>query len=219
MTRSRAAGARALVCVLLAGATWTACDGHLDFATASSSGSGGAGGSGATLPPGTCTVETDCHLASLHCDLTEGGVCVACINDQHCATAGLPICDSTLHRCVECQGQVGCAPTQTCVSGRCLTTCAGTAPTTCAAGTMCEDGLCTACSDDDDRGCTSSPATPFCLASPKICAACRSDADCPDATKTRCDPVAHACVSCTASSQCPLATPACDPSSGTCVAG
>ena len=104
-----------------------ACDGNLDFGAGTGSG-GRAGG-------GTCAADADCGLSVLHCDLTGSRTCVACTLDTHCTTAGARHCDPALHRCVACVLATDCAATETCASGRCMTTCQEDTQPACPAAT------------------------------------------------------------------------------------
>ena len=216
-----------------------ACNGHLDFGLGSrdagSDGAmvrdgggdalGGRGSSGAGGATGVvaCAADGDCRMARLHCDLAGDRTCVECVTDDHCSTVGGAAggaagglrCDTKARRCVACLTPAQCPATQTCVAGRCISTCVEDAiPATCAAGTKCESGLCAACETDNANPCSGTPATPYCLASPQICVACRGDADC--AGGTRCDPVRKACVACIAAADCPATKPLCDLTTGTC---
>jgi hypothetical protein len=189
--------------------TVTACNGHLDFGVPAGAG-GNAGGA-------ACAGDSDCGLSVLHCDLTGSKTCVACVNDTHCTTTGFPHCEPTLHRCVACVVATDCAASETCVAGRCATTCQDDTTPGCPAATSCQGGVCSTCGDDGASACVGLAGTPFCLEPSGRCVGCRTDADCSGA-QPRCDAVSHTCVQCASGGDCPGATPFCDPRTGTCVA-
>jgi len=199
-----------------------ACNGHLDFGLGDHD--AGAGGAAGALGGGGCGTDVDCRIASLHCDLAGDRTCVECVTDDHCArsgdgaagSSGGTRCDPKLRRCVACLTQAQCPAAQACVAGRCIPTCVeDVTPSTCPSGSKCESGLCAACEPDEGDACAATPSTRYCLASPQICVACRSDADCD--TNTRCDPVRKACVACIAASDCPGSRALCDLTTGTCL--
>jgi hypothetical protein len=188
---------------------------------------GGSGGNGGRGPGGgggtdSCVAEGDCPL-SLHCDLAGAKTCVPCVNDAHCPAAGLPRCNTALHRCVACllgSGGQDCTAAQSCVANRCMTKCTEEPPSGCPGGSSCDNGLCISCADDG-VACSGTPMTPYCLDPPKICVGCRSTSDCTNSSPARplCDPARNVCVECNRGADCPTGKPFCDPRTGTCSAG
>ncbi|HET6147858.1 MAG TPA: hypothetical protein VFH68_10020 [Polyangia bacterium] len=186
------------------------CSGHLDFGAGSGADVGGGGAS--------CTGDGDCPAFLPHCDVNGSRTCLVCTGDAQCVTAGALRCDPVQHRCVACLAQGDCALGQTCVGGRCATTCREGSTLTCASGMSCHEDICSVCGDDNATVCASRAATPFCLNSWGDCVACRTDLDCGGAL-SRCDPLTRSCVQCVSSAGCAAPTPYCDPRSGTCAAG
>jgi hypothetical protein len=173
---------------------------------------GGQGGTGTGGP--ACTSDAEC--GPLHCDVNGSNSCVPCTADGQCTTAGLPHCNTTLHRCVACVAMTDCGSGMKCSGSRCVTTCeTDGSPPSCPQGTTCEDGLCHACGDDN-LACGGS--TPWCIGQAWICAGCTGDCDCSGAT-AKCDPVSHICVQCATSADCPATARFCEPTTGTCVSG
>lgn len=222
----------ALAVSLIAGLT--ACHNQLDFGGATGSGGGGGrvvlgtggmgtGGTGGSAlgtggDAGSCAGDAECRLSSLHCDVMGSKSCVACLGDANCTSSiSSPHCDVSLHRCVACVTSKDCSVAQICLVNRCMTTCTESTPSTCPAGTSCDNGVCISCAEDG-LACMGAGGTPYCLSPPRICVACRTDMDC-GASTPFCDPVRHACVACTKGGQCPSATPFCDPAAGRCSAG
>jgi hypothetical protein len=79
-----------------------------------------------------CDPNGSCARAGQYCDLASGQ-CVACVEDEQCAEAGLPRCDKALHQCVECGVDGDCShvrPGTVCdsVTLRCVTSCADGGP-------------------------------------------------------------------------------------------
>jgi hypothetical protein len=184
---------------------------------------GGTGGAGGGIVTGPCSGDSECPLASLHCD-PASRTCVPCVNMGQCAgMPGLSRCDPVLHRCAECVTAADCGGgTRTCSAHRCVTTCtssgSGSADSKCAAepqATNCDEnlGLCTAC-DDDSSGCPGS----FCAPAGGGCVGCRAEADCAGNPATpHCDPLTARCVQCTTAVDCGPAAPLCDPTTSRCV--
>ena len=159
---------------------------------------------------GPCASDSDCPIASLHCEVASG-VCVPCVDDTACTTAGYPRCDTALHLCVECGSSrdcpgsgATCTETHRCAQS-CLTSSECPAPSpycdltelvcaACTSGAPCASGVC-----DHESG---------------RCVDCISDAQCPG---SYCQRALGKCVDCVLSSQCPASAPVCDPASWTCI--
>lgn len=170
-----------------------------------------------TLPPvdagpAPCTVDTDCRLATLHCD-PNAGVCVECVNDAQCTTAGLTRCDLATQVCAGCKVDGDCAHGQLCetTTGTCLFTCIED-PTCPLEAPACDEvrGVCIRCKHN--RDCARDE--PFCEAVSGRCLSCLNDDDCPVATP-RCDRPLGGCVVCITSGDC-TAPAMCDPSAHDC---
>ena len=208
-----------VVAFVVGAASAGGCNGRLDFGVRDGAGGGiaGKGGTSGSGGSNACATDADCRLSSLHCDPVSLA-CVACVDDRHCSVGGLARCDVGIHRCVACLGAADCPSGQTCLAAHCATTCVeGVAPSPCSGATVCHDGICSACGDDN-ASCAGSTSTPLCLSPPAICVACRTDADCA-ASSPRCDPVRYVCVQCATAADCSGPTPICDPSTGGCTAG
>ncbi len=158
---------------------------------------------------GSCATDSDCPLATLHCDLTSGS-CVPCTDDSACTTTGFPRCDTALHLCVECGSSQDCQAGWQCVeTHRCVPPCSS--PADCSASVPnCNEitGVCYACNDlvpcatgvcDDDSG---------------RCVECKYDSQC---SSGYCQRALGKCVGCVLSSQCPASAPICDPASWSCI--
>lgn len=164
-----------------------------------------------------CASDTDCPLASLHCDISEGA-CVACTSDTQC-TAALPDCDAVLQRCVECGSARDCAQGYACegTTHRCLKTCNTSLDCAKIAGTHCNArGVCVAC-DDRNEECAGLAGTPVCNVTNGQCVQCARDADCSGAAP-RCETSSGKCVACLTARDCAAPTPICDPTTWRCVA-
>jgi len=157
-----------------------------------------------------CSDDQDCPLPSLHCERVSG-LCLACLSNTDCTSAGRPRCDVALHICVQCGAPADCptagsicdATTRSCVRG-CATA------TDCSTGTFCDDGICSQC--DDDRHCTTAPRL-WCDPATRQCTSCVTDAQC--ASPARCDRTSGKCVACLTMADCAGGT-ACDPTDWTC---
>ena len=159
---------------------------------------------------GPCANDTDCPLASLHCDVTSGA-CFPCVDDTACAGSSLPRCDTALHVCVECGSSQDCAgQNAVCTeSQRCAQACLSPSEfpasspycdlnelmcASCTSGAPCASGVC-----DHESG---------------RCVECNVDSQCPG---RYCQRALGKCVDCVFSSQCPANAPVCDPASWTCI--
>lgn len=174
-------------------------------------GSGGAGTGGV----GSCFMDTDCR-GGTHCTPlaapTTPGTCVQCVNSGNCTGMGAnTVCDTNLHRCVECTGS--CTGGRICMNARCQQPC--TVDTTCPGG-KCEDGYCGPCSVNSSSLDDCSGATPVCLG--PICVQCLSNSDCAGFPLLKtCDPVRKTCVECVSHTTCPAARPFCNVNAGSCI--
>jgi hypothetical protein len=79
---------------------------------------------------------------------THDGVCVECLNNNHCAGTDRPFCDETANTCVECEYDGDCG------SGKCdhhvCVDCVTDADCTAPARFCRDDGACVECRTDDD---------------------------------------------------------------------
>jgi hypothetical protein len=159
-----------------------------------------------------CATDSDCPLASLHCD-PFSRQCLPCVSDGNCASSpGGPRCDAVLHLCVQCGTDQDCAAGSKCISvtRSCVRTCA--VDTDCAtSGTSCEDGICAQC--DEDQQC--SGARPRCDPATFQCTGCVTDAECASAAAPLCDRSAGRCVQCLTVEDCADGM-VCDPTDSTC---
>lgn len=171
------------------------------------------GADGASSQAG-CSSDSDCKLASLHCDpYPSSGQCFACVLDDQCTTPEHPVCDSSgLHLCVECNGAKDC-PGGVCepTTHRCVLSCAdgGVCPDN---YFYCRAGLCLGCTND--RDCTSSHSGPRCNTAIGQCVECVTEADCP--RDRLCNPTTGRCVECLTSRNC-YPGEVCDPTIHACV--
>jgi Cys-rich repeat protein len=178
---------------------------------------GDSAGATETAPRPACSTDTDCKLATLHCDVASG-TCVECVGDQDCAAGPNHRCDGALHQCVQCGVDGDCAAGQVCViaARRCVTSC--TKITDCVlTGYICDltRDLCVRCFANNVT-CLDND-TPICAAD-GTCVQCGADSDC-SGTTPRCDQVTGSCVACLSASDCQAAAPLCDPGSHTCSGG
>lgn len=160
-----------------------------------------------------CANDSDCGLASLHCDSTAGA-CVECAVDEDCAAQPSKRCDSTQHRCVECRVSRDCLSGYTCdgVANRCMPIC-NEEPDCPFSAHACDErrGVCVAC--DDDHECDSSSRAPYCAADGTGCVECRMDSHC--AASRWCDPVLSVCIACRDTRDCAPGA-VCDPDVHSC---
>lgn len=194
-----------------------------------------------TVPgAGDCTVQ-GCAKGFV-CDPGKG-LCVACLDDTHCADP-TPVCQTSRQQCVECRDSAGCAknpglPICNVGAGTCTAQCAKNAE--CQGGQLCNvaEQACVAClSDDncegnaqcdltshtcvqctDDAGCAGS-SSPYCLQSSNTCVACASDADCSGTPTPACATELGQCVGCVDNTHCAPQGPGsarCDLATRTCV--
>lgn len=161
-------------------------------------------------PYGTCRNDTECGLASLHCDVVRGA-CVECRSDVDCTASDRRFCDTGSGRCVGCRGDGDCEASKRCETAihRCVDRCSDSRP--CSVG-VCEEatGRCIECLPGaacaDGKVCSTNA----------VCVECRSDADCAAAgEEPRCDPFVAQCVQCASNADCPAGHP-CDPTRGEC---
>ena len=159
-----------------------------------------------------CAKDSDCGLASLHCD-TLSHTCVACLTDSDCSQE-FPRCDFALHRCVQCGSAADCPSGQTCErTGHCVGTCLAGQPCP-AENPICDDrGICVRCRANADCA----APTAFCNVSTGQCVACLQGGQCP-MSKPRCDPYRNVCVGCLSSADCSFGTEhhVCNPATGAC---
>lgn len=195
-----------------------------DDATSGTS-DGGAPPSSDAQPPGDgaggdaghgCLLDTDCPLASLHCDLSSG-TCVQCTKDPDCTKPGYPRCDLATHLCVACGVNADCADGGVCdpMTLHCVVPCSDAGK--CAGDdVVCNaHGYCSSCdSSMDGGGCS---GTAVCNDDIGQCGECTNDSQCSGSTP-HCRLANDTCVQCLSSSQCPTAAaPVCDPATWTCV--
>jgi hypothetical protein len=143
----------------------------------------------ATNATAACVIDSDCRLASLHCDV-RSGKCVECAEDGHCPPDE-PRCDLAEHQCVQCGVGIDCAAGHICESRQCVQTC------------------------PDGGGCPD--AAPVCSAARGIRIRCTGNSDCSDSLTTPvCDSNGR-CVQCARDRDCPAAAPYCDLDGDGCV--
>ena len=162
-----------------------------------------------------CASDTDCPIASLHCN-TATGACVECTSDKQCTKPGFPRCDLATNRCVPCAVNSDCADGGVCSSAtlHCVIPCRDGGGCPIDDMTCGSNGYCAACDSTKDGGGCSGASV--CDDDNGQCAECTVDSQCPSA-KPHCDSQTDSCVQCVLSSQCPPSTPVCDPSNWTCV--
>ena len=160
-----------------------------------------------------CATDTDCKASGLEKCNTQTGICVGCLGDGDC-TSDAPICDDTSKMCVGCRDDNDCkdADAPFCDAGQCGE-CRGNAD--CADskdGKVCSDGACTCAADTDCGGgswgnkcvdvflglmrcaceaatdCTGNANGSVCDDQTYNICSCGGDADCKDATNTKCGP-------------------------------
>ncbi len=172
-----------------------ACNGSFRFDEGSVDGGSEAGastGDAAALPE--CTSDAPCAPLGMRCD-TESRVCVACLTDAECTSAGRRFCEPKQHVCVACRTTANCPSRHTCepTTHRCLD----------------------ACFDDDDL----CPIQGFeCNQELRLCVECREDGHCEASPRgKRCNVDSGECVACVTKEHCAAPRPTCDPRSGTCV--
>lgn len=161
--------------------------------------------------PSRCSADSDCGLASLHCDVATGR-CFECVVDEDCSDDAGQRCEPLLHRCVQCLVARDCAAGFTCdpTTHRCLQSCV--AENECAPEAHgCDErrGVCIACDEDDE--CEAS----YCAFDGTGCVECRVDSHC--STGRACDILSGKCVQCRDTGDC-AAGSACDPATDSCVA-
>lgn len=170
---------------------------------------------------GGCDDDSECGLATLHCDLPTA-TCVECTGDDQCAALGTARvrCDTAAHRCIECGLDGDCGQGRGCRFHHCVTICDGEGPnSSCpSAAPYCEDddsGICVQCGDDLPQGCSGAGvAGPIC-GHLGLCVACQSDGDC-HAPTPHCETFAGRCVECVSSKDCASGT-VCNPTTNQCV--
>jgi Cys-rich repeat protein len=170
----------------------------------------------ADAPAHGCLLDTDCPLASLHCD-TASGTCVQCTKDSDCTKPGYPRCDLATRMCVACAVNADCADGGVCdlATLHCAIPCKDGG--TCAGDdqTCNSHGYCASCMSTQDASACGS-ASMVCDDGVGQCAECTGDSQCP-ISKPHCHLGSDTCVQCLTSSQCSAATPVCDPATWTCV--
>lgn len=157
-----------------------------------------------------CKTDQDCPLTTLHCD-SSSGQCLACVEDGNCTSASSAHCDAALHRCVQCGADQDCGAAGRCIAATrsCVHTCATGADCS-AAGTWCDDSVCSQC--DDDHPCTGSRA--YCDSATRQCTSCVMDAQCTAPGAPHCNRTSGQCVGCLSTADC--AAGFCDPTNWTC---
>ncbi|HEY4185359.1 MAG TPA: hypothetical protein VGP07_09835 [Polyangia bacterium] len=172
---------------------------------------------------GGCDDDSECGLATLHCDVVTS-TCVACTADAQCAAlgAGRDRCDTAAHVCVECGLDSDCGQGRGCRFRHCVTLCNSEGPTSAcpSAAPYCEDdddGFCVQCGDDLANACSMSTAAGPICGRLGTCVACQGNADC-KAPTGRCETFSGRCVECLGTKDCSGATPVCDPTINRCVA-
>ena len=159
--------------------------GGADGGGSDAGGSDGGGG----LP--RCTIDPDCKVPGLHCDVVSH-TCVECANNAHCSgDAGWPLCDISIHRCVVCQAPTDCPSGMTCESAT------RSCVFTCSAGTSC-------------------PGNRRCDSSRGICIECASKSECPLPDRNSCETATGTCTACAADGDCPSGRAHCDRTRGLC---
>jgi hypothetical protein len=146
-----------------------------------------------------CTVDTDCTIATLHCD-TSSGQCVPCVKDEQCTQQGLRVCDTALNQCVQCGVTGDCANGQTCepTSHTCVASCADGGA--CPSGTNCNtQGVCVGCTGNSD--CANASTGHVCNTGSGQCVQCIDDTTCSYPTR-RCNLATDTCVQCLTGSDC-----------------
>ena len=205
--RSRASAAILLALVVFA----AACRGELRFDDAIDAAV--SRDASAARDFGACGADSECGLASLHCEIGSGR-CVACTEHVHCGGA-TPRCDPVLFRCVGCISADDCAAPRTCdpATRSCLVPCRED-DDDCPTDTRCNERTrrCAACAETSH--CTKIRAGLTCDESTGRCIACRRDESCGGG---RCDTFLGRCVECLAASDCPKERAICDLALGSCV--
>lgn len=212
VARGKLTGARAfagllgaLVAITCVFATASACNGEFRFDEPPLDGAADAADERGVLAPGKCETETDCRLASLHCDKPTG-TCVECDQDAQCG-ASAPHCDPVLHRCVACESSLDCTSPATCdaPTRSCLTACRD-GQEKCPTGFRCNEVAlrCAQCFENEHCR-TGTRRT--CELKTGRCVECLRDSDCPGA---RCDTFAGVCTECLSTDDCPAERPLCD---------
>ncbi|MBI2892649.1 MAG: hypothetical protein HYY06_03795, partial [Deltaproteobacteria bacterium] len=152
--------------------------------------------------------DPGCTAGSPHCD-EFSRECWACRTNADCPNDPQRFCDGGTHACRACADGAECAGAalgQACVDGDCEECdddgdCAGSP-----GGPACDDLACVACRTDGNDGATDPGCTvgePFCNeGDPRTCRACRTDADCPEATASFCDAGTHVCRGCDTDQEC-----------------
>jgi hypothetical protein len=203
-----------------------ACNGQFRFDENNAIDGGDAGnGADASASTGSytsCQVDTDCKLATLHCDVGSGQ-CVECVQPSDCTmiSSTRVACDTALHRCVQCGSTTDCPQTplpQTCdgTTHTCVVSCSD-AMKTCPNGSLCNDDKmkCVECLSNMDCIAMGGPKHE-CDVSSGRCSECDQDFEC-KAPRPHCDRIQDVCVQCKQNADCSGATPLCDPASYTCV--
>jgi Cys-rich repeat protein len=188
-----------------ASAIASACNGAFRFDEPAGDAAADASVDGSALAPGKCESESDCRLASLHCDKPTG-TCVECDRDAQCGPTA-PHCDPVLHRCVACEGNLDCASPATCdaPTRSCIMPCRD-GQEKCPAGLRCNEVAlrCVQCFENEN---CRTGARRTCELKTGRCVECLRDSDCPGA---RCDTFAGVCTECLSTDDCPAERPLCD---------
>lgn len=172
---------------------------------------------------GGCDQDSECGIATLHCD-TDTSTCVECLADADCAALGTSRvrCDMASYRCIECGLDADCGQGRGCRHQHCVTLCnsEGMNAACPASAPYCEsdddNGFCIQCGDDLPQACSGGAvAGPFCSRL-GTCVACQADTDC-GPSAPRCDLYSGRCVACLSTADCGTAGYVCDPASRTCV--
>jgi hypothetical protein len=160
-----------------------------------------------------CTIDSDCTIATLHCD-TSSGQCVPCVIDQQCTLAGRRVCDTALNQCVQCGVTGDCAGNLVCepTSHTCVSSCVDGGP--CPSGTSCDQSrwVCVGCTGDGD--CANAPGGPVCDVGSGQCVECVLDSQC-TFPKRRCNHADDHCVECLTGADCD--DHVCNPATFTCL--
>ncbi len=202
----------------------TACDGDQGTTATATCPSSAAPYCQAAGTCGVCTSDADCGAghAGPRCDMATGACGSTCTTDAICGAGHW--CDNLGDAGVGvCQAQVangGAVPGGSCTPALAVRACvAGVCDTTDGECGIPDGGACASADGGQSASACRSGACATTGPNAGKCEACSIDADCSGATPA-CSPTTNTCVACTASNSaaCTGDTPVCDVSAGTCAA-